>query len=80
VGVLVGVTVSPYEELSTYNAPDMVFSSSIVCTPVTAEIFVPALCVGFKGLVDGVNVPVYTATPLTIRALLIYPVTPYAAV
>jgi hypothetical protein len=52
----------------------------LVCVPVIAADATPlvfALCVAANGLVGGLNVEVYTATPFTIRALLMYPVNGY---
>ena len=48
--------------------------SKAVCDADTADILVPEPCAVPNGLVGTVNVPVYTATPITTRRLLIYPV------
>ena len=61
------VTVKLLVELSVRKASATVFNNKDVCVPVTAEMFVPALCVAASGAVGTVNAPVYTATPLTAR-------------
>ena len=59
-------------ELSTIDIDCRV--NKLVDVPVIAAILVPDCCVAANGVVEGVNAPVYTATPFTIRRFDIYPV------
>ena len=65
------MTANAFGEESVNPGPLQV--SKLTCEAVIAAILVPADCDVPNGLVGTVNVPVYTARPLTIRTLEINP-------